>query len=105
MTVLGFRPVPTGSRVFIQTNEPVTFNVTEGDKQVVLELEDTRIDMVSHARRLDTSFFETAVVSVNADAGPSRTARVTIKLKERVSYQTRQDGNELSIEFQRPDGR
>jgi hypothetical protein len=102
MTMVGFKQEPTASRVFVRTNEPVTFNVTEGDKLVVLELENTRIDMENNGRRLDTSFFDTSVASVDADAGPSRTVRVAIQLKEQVSYQTRQDGNELSIEFQRP---
>jgi hypothetical protein len=51
---------------------------------------------------MDTSFFNTAVASVDANPGPSRTVRVSIRLKQQVPYETRQEGNELSIEFQRP---
>ncbi|AKJ05322.1 AMIN domain-containing protein [Archangium gephyra] len=103
MTLVGFQP--SGSRVFVRTNEPVRYNVTEGNKEVVLELENTRIAESNNTRSLNTSFFDTAVASVNADAGPSRTVRVAIKLKEQVTYETRQEGNEVVIEFQRPSGR
>ncbi|WP_257455939.1 AMIN domain-containing protein [Archangium lipolyticum] len=102
MTLVGFKQEATSSRVFVRTNEPVRYTVTEGNKQVVLELEDTGISESNNTRSLDTSFFDTAVASVNADTGPSRTVRVAIKLKEQVSFQARQDGNEVSIEFQRP---
>ncbi|MFY0569069.1 AMIN domain-containing protein [Archangium lansingense] len=102
MTQVGFKQEPNTSRVFVRTNEPVRYTVTEGNKEVVLELENTRIGEENNTRSMNTSFFDTAVVSVDANAGPSRTVRVAIKLKEKVTYQTRQDGNEVSIEFQRP---
>ncbi|KFA90084.1 hypothetical protein Q664_30695 [Archangium violaceum Cb vi76] len=105
MTLVGFRPAPSGSRVFVRTNEPVSYNVTEGNKEVVLELENTRISESNNTRSLNTSFFDTAVVSVDADPGPSRTVRVAIKLKEQVQFETRQNGNEVSIEFQSPSSR
>ncbi|MFE8597192.1 AMIN domain-containing protein [Archangium violaceum] len=105
MTLVGFRPAPSGSRVFVRTNEPVSYNVTQGNKEVVLELENTRISESNNTRSLNTSFFDTAVVSVDADPGPSRTVRVAIKLKEQVQFETRQNGNEVSIEFQSPSRR
>jgi hypothetical protein len=102
MTLVGFAQEPSASRVFLRTTQPVEFNVTEGEKVVFVVLENTGIAESNNTRPLDTSFFDTAVTSVVADAGPSRTVRVSIRLKEQVSYQTRQNGNELSIEFQRP---
>jgi len=99
---VGFAQGPSASRVFLRTTQPVEFNVTEGEKVVFVVLENTGIAESNNTRPLDTSFFDTAVTSVVADAGPSRTVRVAIRLKEQVSYQTRQNGNELSIEFQRP---
>jgi hypothetical protein len=102
MTLVGFAQESTASRVFLRTTQPVQFNVTEGDRVIFVVLENTGIAESNNTRPLDTSFFDTAVKSVVADAGPSRTVRVAIRLKEQVSYQTRQDGNELSIEFQRP---
>ncbi|WNG38466.1 AMIN domain-containing protein [Archangium violaceum] len=102
MTLVGFKQESTASRVFVRTNEPVRYTVTEGNKEVVLELENTRIIESNNTLPLNTSFFDTAVVSVDPKVGPSRTVRVAIKLKEQVPFQTHQDGNELSIEFQRP---
>jgi hypothetical protein len=101
MTLVGFKQEPTGSRVFVRTNEPVRYSVTEGNGVVVLELENTRIAESNNTRSMNTSFFDTPVASVDADVGPSRTVRVAIKLKERATFETRQDGNEVSIEFQR----
>jgi hypothetical protein len=101
MTLVGFKQEPTGSRVFVRTNEPVRYTVTEGNREVVLELENTRIAESNNTRSLNTSFFDTPVASVDADVGPSRTVRIAIKLKAQASYETRQEGNELSIEFRR----
>ncbi|MFY0530390.1 AMIN domain-containing protein [Archangium gephyra] len=102
MTLVGFKQEPTGSRVFVRTNEPVRYSVTEGNRVVVLELENTSIAESNNTRSMNTSFFDTPVASVDADVGPSRTVRVAIKLKEQATFETRQDGNEVSIEFQRP---
>jgi len=101
MTLVGFKQETTGSRVFVRTNEPVRYSVTENNRVVVLELENTSIAESNNTRSMNTSFFDTPVASVDADVGPSRTVRVAIKLKEQATYETRQDGNEVSIEFQR----
>ena len=105
MTQVGFRQDSGVARVFVRTSEPVRYTVSEGAGEVVLELENTRIAESNNTLPLDTSFFNTAVASVAPRAGPSSTVRVAIKLKARVPYQTRQEGNELFIEFQRPPGR
>jgi hypothetical protein len=101
--LVGVRQEPEGSRVFIRTNEPVRYNVSnEGDTVLVLELENTRIAESNNTLPLDTSFFNTAVAQVDPSAGPSGSVRVSIRLKQAVTYQMRQEGNELSIEFPRP---
>ncbi len=105
MTLVGFRQESSASRVFVRTNEPVSYSVLEGNRMVMLVLENTAIAESNNTRALDTSFFDTAVTAVDADVGPSRTVRVTIRLKERVPFETRQEGNEVSIEFKRPAGR
>ncbi|WNG15947.1 AMIN domain-containing protein [Cystobacter fuscus] len=106
MTLVGFKQERGASRVFVRTNEPVRYSVTPaGDRLVVLELENTLIAEENNTRAMDTSFFNTAVASVDANPGPSRTVRVSIRLKQQVPYETRQEGNELSIEFQRPASR
>ncbi|MBM7115122.1 AMIN domain-containing protein [Archangium primigenium] len=104
LALVGFRQVSGGSRIFLRTDEPVRYSVSKAERTVVLELENTRVD-VNNTRPLDTSFFDTAVNRVEADPGPAQTVRVTIRLKQQVPFQTHQEGNELSIEFLRPDRR
>jgi hypothetical protein len=103
LMLVGFRQEPEGSSVFIRTNEPVRYNVLrEGDTMLVLELENTRIGESRNTLPLDTSFFNTAVAQVDPSAGPSNSVRVAIRLKQAVTYEMRQQGNELFIEFPRP---
>ncbi|ATB26997.1 AMIN domain-containing protein [Melittangium boletus] len=101
LTLVGFKQEAESSRIFIRTDEPVRYSVSKGERMVVLELENTRVD-VNNTRMLDTSFFDTVVNRVEAEPGPSQTVRVAIRLKQQVPYQTHQQGNELSIEFPRP---
>ncbi|RJS26926.1 AMIN domain-containing protein [Corallococcus sp. H22C18031201] len=102
MTLVGFQQQQGASRVFVRTNEPVRYTVSEQDKQVVLELENTRVEFTNNTRPLDTHFFATAVAKVEADPGANRTVRVTIQLKESARFETRQDGNLITLDFQRP---
>ncbi|MHB8872344.1 MAG: AMIN domain-containing protein, partial [Myxococcaceae bacterium] len=103
VTLVGFRLVDTASRVYIRTDEPVRYSLSEGaDKTVVLLLENTRIGQRNNERQLDTSFFDTAVAMVKPDVGEAQSVRVEIKLKESVPYQAKQEGNEVYVEFQRP---
>src|SRR5713226_8071401 len=102
MTFVGFQRAATGARVYVRTNGPIHYTVQqEGDKKVVLELENTRIGTRNSRRPLDTSFFDTAVAMVSPNPAGNRTVRVEISLKEAVSFQTKQDGNEVSVEFPR----
>ena len=52
---------------------------------------------------LDTSFFDTAVSLVRPEELENDSVRVTISLKRKVGYRASQTGNELTVEFERPD--
>ena len=101
MTFVGFQQAPSSSRVYVRTSGPVSYSVQEdGDKRVILELENTRIALRNNRRPLDTSFFDSAVAMVAPSVGRGM-VRVEIKLKEHASFQAKQDGNEVSVEFSR----
>ncbi|QSQ16509.1 AMIN domain-containing protein [Myxococcus landrumensis] len=100
MTLVGFQQQPGTSRVFIQTNEPARYTVSEQGSAVVLELENSRIDLSNNTRPLDTSYFNSPVTKVEADAD-GRNVRVTIQLRQNAPVQARQDGNVISLDFQR----
>ncbi len=100
MTFVGFQRASSGSRVYVRTSGPVSYSVQEdGDKRVVLELENTRIALRNNRRPLDTSFFDSAVAMVAPASVGKGTVRVEIKLKGHASFQAKQDGNEVSVEF------
>ncbi|NTX03992.1 AMIN domain-containing protein [Myxococcus sp. CA040A] len=100
MTLVGFQQQPGVSRVFIRTNEPARYTVSEQGNAVVLELENSRIDLNNNTHPLDTSFFNSPVTRVEADAN-GRDVRVTIQLRQQAPVQARQDGNVISLDFQR----
>jgi hypothetical protein len=102
LEIVGFQQQSGGARVYVRTNEPVSYKVSEGRNEIVLMLENTQIGKGNNTRALDTSFFDTAVARVDPTVGPDRSVRVSIKLKESVSVQTRQEGNTISLEFPRP---
>jgi len=101
MTLVGFQQQSGASRVFIRTNEPVRYTASEDGRAVVVELENTRIDQNNNTRPLDTSFFSSPVTRVEADSA-GRAVRVTIQLRDAVPFQARQEGNLISLDFQRP---
>ncbi|KFE64727.1 AMIN domain-containing protein [Hyalangium minutum] len=103
LEIVGFQQKTGGSRVYVRTNEPVSYKVSEGRNEIVLMLENTQIGKGNNTRALDTSFFDTAVARVDPTVGPDRSVRVSIKLKEQVSVQTRQEGNTITLEFPRPE--
>mgnify|MGYP003694803033 CR=1 FL=1 len=67
MTLVGF--APDKSRVYVRTNEPVHYTVSQvDDRTVVLELENTAISRSNDRRPLDTRFFGGPVVQIIAAA-------------------------------------
>ncbi|WP_426751008.1 AMIN domain-containing protein [Myxococcus sp. Y35] len=100
LTLVGFRQQPGASRVFVQTNEPVSYSVGEQGRTVVLELENTRVDSSNNTLPLDTSFFASPVLRVDPSTS-GRDVRVTIELRQSAPFQARQEGNVISLDFQR----
>jgi colicin import membrane protein len=91
------------SRVFVRTNGPVRYTVSSGAKNtVVLELDNTSIPLHNNTRALDTAFFAGPVLRIQPGRGPKNSVLVAITLRDAVAYQTHQDGNEVSVQFQAP---
>jgi len=98
VTLVGFSP--DKSRVFVRTNEPVRYTVSQADpKTVVLELENTTFQRRNDRRALDTRFFGGPVVHIAPSPAGGKTVRVAVTLRDKVEYQARQDGNEVSLQF------
>lgn len=105
LTWVGFQMATEGGRVFLQTTDVPTWQVisTQPD-QVVLDLTDTRLHRKNDGRPLKTGWFPTAVTEIDADAvrGDKTRTRVTIRLREAVGYDVRQEGNYLILDFRPP---
>jgi hypothetical protein len=99
---VGFRQLPGASRVYVRTSVTPRFTIQDvGENVIRVELENTRATRRNDLRHLDTSFFPSAVAVVTpARRGASYV--LDIKLRERVPYQQRIEGNMLAIDFERP---
>jgi hypothetical protein len=99
---VGFRQMPGVSRVFVRTSLTPQFTIQDvGDDTVRVELQNTRVTRRNDTRFMDTSFFPTAVAMIT----PSRRGSsyvVDIKLKQKVPYQQKMEGDMLAIDFERP---
>ena len=68
----GFQMTATGSRVFLQTTQPVQFDLNEGAAKksgkstLAVQLRGCRIYMANNRRRIDTRYFATPVSGVSA---------------------------------------
>jgi hypothetical protein len=102
LQAIGFKQLPTVSRVFVKTSATPRFTITDvGDDVVRLEVENTRSSRRNDTRPLDTSFFPSAVALIT----PSKQGTsyvVDIKLRKRVPYQQKVEGDLLAIDFERP---
>ena len=96
--IVGF--TPDKSLVYVRTNEPVRYTVSQTDaRTVVLELENTTFVRSNDRRPLDTRFFGGPVVEIVPSPASGKTVRVAVTLRDKVGYQARQDGNEVSLQF------
>ena len=99
---VGFQQMPGGSRVFVRTAYEPHFTIMEAGENVIrVELANTRVRRRNDTRFMDTSFFQSAVAMVTPMRAGSAYV-VEIKLRERVPYQQKVEGDVLSIDFEQP---
>ncbi|MCA9541741.1 MAG: AMIN domain-containing protein [Myxococcales bacterium] len=105
VTWVGFQMAGQGGRVFIQGTEPPEYDIVAGEPdEVVIELRSSRLHSTNDGRKLDTGWFPTAVLWVQARQLKGNVVRVTIKMRETVGYDLRQEGNYLFLDFRPPTG-
>ncbi len=99
---VGFKMMPDASRVFIRTSNLPEFTIQDaGENLIRLELANTRVKRRNDTRFLDTSFFQSVVAMVTPKRQGSSYV-LEIKLKQRVAYQQKVEGDMLAIDFERP---
>jgi hypothetical protein len=99
---VGFRQTAGGSRIFVRTSPPPRFTIQDvGENTIRVTLENTRATRGNDLRFLDTSFFPSAIALVT----PKRVGSsyvLDVRMRERVPYQQRIEGDTLAIDFERP---
>jgi hypothetical protein len=97
IALVGFRA--SDSQVFIRTNEPVSYNVSDGpDGSVLVTIENTRIVRRNDRRAIDAHFFPTPVAMIQARQ-VRKNVVVEIRLKNHAPYRAVQRGQEVELNF------
>jgi len=88
--------------VFVKLSDAPAYQITEvGENVVQVELQNTRVKRANDTRFMDTSFFASPVAMVT----PKRQGTsyvVEIRLKQKVPWQQKVEGEMLAIDFERP---
>jgi hypothetical protein len=98
LSLVGLRFNNGGMSVFVRTNEPVSYHVSERPNGLVVTIENTRIRRRNDTRPLDARFFDSPVAKVQAIQNRGD-VEVNIDLKTHVAYQATQTGPEVQLSF------
>jgi hypothetical protein len=98
IALVGFRA--SDSQVFIRTNEPVSYNVSDGPDggSVLVTIENTRLVRKNDRRPIDAHFFPTPVAMIQARQ-VRKNVVVEIRLKNHAPYRAVQRGQEVELNF------
>jgi colicin import membrane protein len=98
LSLVGLRFNNGGTSVFVRTNEPVSYRVSERPNGLVITIENTRIRRRNDTRPLDAEYFDTPVAKVRASQNRGD-VEVNIDLKAHAAYQATQTGPEVELSF------
>jgi hypothetical protein len=101
LALVGFRPGAANkmTQVFIKTNEPVHYTVSEDGQTLKVLVENTRVTRRNDLRPLDARFFATPVDSIVARQ-VKKDVLVEIRLKAMAPYHAVQNGDEVQVDFE-----
>lgn len=99
MRMIGFQQKPDKAAVYVRCDAKAKFRVERvSDTGVVLKLFDTKVPLENNKRPLDTSFFESSVVGVQATEVGADT-HVEVKLRGPVPFEVKRIGSYLYLYF------
>ena len=98
LSLVGLRFNNGATSVFVRTNEPVSYRVSQRPNGLVVTIENTRIRRRNDARPLDAQYFDSPVAKVRATQNRGD-VEVTIDLKTQAPYQATQTGREVELNF------
>ncbi len=98
LSLVGLRFNNGATSVFVRTNEPVSYHVSERPNGLVVTIENTRIRRRNDTRPLDAQFFDSPVAKIRASQNRGD-VEVNIDLKTQAAYQATQSGREVELSF------
>jgi hypothetical protein len=102
---IGFQQFKEISRVFVRTNEPARYRVSQGrDGVVSLILENTGCSVVNHLRHLDTHLFEGPVSMIQPkliEGASNSSIQIDIYMRQAVNVRQAQKDNVITLDFPR----
>jgi hypothetical protein len=95
----GFQMTASGSQVFLQTTQPVSFERGKWSKSAMtIVLKGCRIHMANNRRKIDTRFFATPVTSVSAKQ-KGHDVEIRIAMREPASVEPRSQTGAEGTQF------
>lgn len=91
------------SRILVRTDKPVSYEEREeGEQKIAFTLDNTKIGK-KLSRHLDTSEFQSPVKMITSFQTGKKTplTHIVVELREKTSAVVKQEGNELTIDFER----
>lgn len=100
MKYIGFRQMAGTSRIFVRMDGKARYRQSQEGDLLVIELMNTSVPVKNNTRALDTSYFNSPVLRVQAVPRGENT-RVEVRLREQGSFQVKRIGTTIAIDFSR----
>lgn len=100
MKYIGFRQMADTSRIFVRMDGKARYRQSQEGDLLVIELIDTSVPVKNNTRALDTSYFNSPVLRVQAVPRGDNT-RIEIRLREQGNFQVKRVGTTIAIDFSR----
>lgn len=100
MNYIGFRQMADVSRIFVRVDGRARYRALRRGATVVLELVDTTVPIRNNTRPLDTSYFNSPVMKVQALPSGANT-RIVVRLRESVPFRVQRIGTTIALDFSR----
>lgn len=101
---VGFQQFREVSRVFVRTNEPARYRVSQRDGVVSVTLDNTGCQVMNNLRHLDTHLFDGPVSMVLPrviEGASNSNIQIDIYVRQTVNVKQSQQDNVITLDFPR----
>ncbi|HSI05887.1 MAG: hypothetical protein ACAI38_13810 [Myxococcota bacterium] len=101
---VGFQQFREVSRVFVRTNEPARYRVSQRDGVVSITLDNTGSQTMNNLRHLDTHLFDGPVAMIQPrviEGASNSNIQIDIYVRQTVNVKQAQKDNVITLDFPR----